>query len=132
MPNRPAQEALLSLHPPAHIGSRTIVTKTLKAGSDGTRRHVRVHGNRLVCVRHRLDPVGACRLVTVEIVVEVQPIQARDNPDVVVRIDPAAKSLRARLLALGARWDTRRQLWSMPRSVALSLRLTRRIVSAGG
>lgn len=132
MLNRPLLDPPHHEQPPPQPRQRDatalFVTKTLQSGQAGTRRHMHVYGSRLICVRHRIDPVQRCRLVTVELVVEVRPITPRDDPEVAVRIDPNAKPLRARLLACGGRWDAAHKVWRMPQSVARSLRLTRQVL----
>lgn len=51
------------------------ITKTMKAGSDGTKTFTRHYGERLVCVRHRLDVQAGRRLTTVELIVNERPVR---------------------------------------------------------
>ena len=104
------------------------VAKTLGPEQPGAKRQALKHGDSLVCVRHRIDGVTNQRYVTVELVVDVVPIQSRDNKEVAVRIDPTDRSARVLLLSCGAQWDGPSRVWRMPRSVARSLRLLRQIV----
>ena len=108
------------------------VAKTIGPNQNGAKRHALKHGDRLVCVRHRIDPVSNRRFVTIELVAEVLPIASRDNLEVAVRIGPMQKAKRVLLLACGATWDGTHKVWRMPRSVARTLRLLRQVVENRG
>ncbi|MBL8345313.1 MAG: hypothetical protein JNN03_07720 [Rubrivivax sp.] len=108
------------------------MAKRISPDRDGAKMQSRKHGDKLVCVRHRIDPCTNVRYVTVELVVDAIPIVSRVNEQVTVRIGPSQKTLRADLLAFGARWDNKAKVWRMPRSVARTLRLLRHIVPRSG
>ncbi len=63
----------------AAVGDNTLrsgrVVRTMWAGEAGTLRWQAVYGPQLLCVRHREDPAGLRRLVTVELV--IGPVAAR-------------------------------------------------------
>jgi hypothetical protein len=74
----------------------------------GTQRLLRIYGEALVCVRHREDPAGYRRVVTVELV--IGPVAARtgqrrlrDQVLYPVAIEAAERILRAQLRSLGTR-----------------------------
>ena len=112
------------------------VEKTLRPGSDGTKRFVERFGERLICVRHRHDRQRGMRYTTVEIVVETRPTHwsARANPNppiaqpVAVRIGYRERELRQRASALGGRWDPRRRVWLLPPDAVTKLELQDRVV----
>ena len=117
----------------AEVDASTLrIAKTIGRGREGAKRHTLIHGDDLVCVRHRIDPRANLRYVTVELVAEVVPIVSRDNREVAVKIGPLDKTTRVLLLACGATWDPTTKVWRMPRSVARTLRLLRQIVPARG
>ena len=105
------------------------VIKTLTPPQAGTVKLLRRYGNALVCVRYREDPARARRLTTVELVVEEWPQLRRADPTVRVRLAYGEDSLRRRALAFGAQWDPADRVWTMPRSVARLLKLTRRLAT---
>ncbi len=104
------------------------VAKKLTPGQRGTVRLAQHYGDPLVCVRHRHDPTGRQRVVTVELVVQQQPIARRRSPIVGLRIGYREADLRATARAAGARWDPDTLLWRLPRSVARSVGLLGRVV----
>lgn len=112
---------------------QTRVTKRLAPTASGALRLARAHGDRLVCVRHRLTADGQHRVTTVELVVAVDPVrrqgQVGDADELVaLRLDFRDRAHRSALQGLGARWDARTQLWYAPRRHALALGLADRIV----
>ena len=46
------------------------VIKNLKSGADGTKRYLRRFGDKLLCVRYRLDKENGKRYTTVELIVD--------------------------------------------------------------
>lgn len=86
------------------------------------------YGDKLVCVRHRIDDTGTRRLTTVELIVSEKPIVRRPGPTVDVDIHLQEKDLQAKLKAAGARWDKVEQVWRIRRSTAIALGLKNRVV----
>lgn len=103
------------------------VAKTIGRTQNGAKRHKLRYGHDLVCVRHRIDPVGHIRYVTVELVVEALPMALRDTAEVAIRLTHTEQETRALLMSCNARWDPQRKVWLMPRSVARTLRMLHRI-----
>lgn len=112
-------------HRPPYADHRVI--KKLPAGSQGAKALTTEYGDRLVCVRHRLDPAGTKRITTVELVVSTKPIARRPSPIVAVRLRVHERALQRRLKAAGARWDDARQVWRVRRATAMALGLRQRI-----
>jgi hypothetical protein len=87
------------------------VVRTLWPGGAGTLRWLKTYGTQLVCVRHREDPAGLRRVVTVELVmgpVRRRPGQRRlrDRAWYPLRLDPADPedaALERRLRHLGGK-----------------------------
>jgi hypothetical protein len=105
------------------------IVKKLRPGQPGSQKLAERFGDRLVCVRHRLDPTGHRRITTVELVMTDAPIQHRDNAMVRVRIDYEETQLRAQALQNGATWLPKPRRWCMPRQTAHRLGLRERIES---
>ncbi len=99
--------------------ARGRVLRTLAPGRPGTLRWLREHGEQLLCVRHRCDPAGLRRVVTVELVVAtIAPrggAHARtgllDEARYPVRVEAHEGVLIRRLRQCGARWDAQDRLW---------------------
>ena len=115
------------------------VTKTLRPGSDGTKRYQRIYGDRLVCVRYRHDPGSGRRLTTVELVVaqacpahclDTPPLDARVHPNqrVRLRIEFHERALRARVKAAGGVWVAPCRAWELRFGEALDLGLRDRVI----
>lgn len=86
------------------------------------------YGDKLVCVRHRLDVTGTKRITTVELVVSEKAIARKPGPTVDVSVRAHEKELQSRLKAAGARWHNTEGIWSIRRSTAMALGLKARIV----
>ena len=74
------------------------------------------YGDALVCVRHREDPAGLRRLVTVELVVAdvaTRPRQRRlqDQAWYPLAVAASEKALRRQLRLEGGRWDAAEGYW---------------------
>ena len=114
--------------------STTEVRKTLRPGTVGTRRLQRDWGDRLVCVRHRVDPGRGVRFTTVEIVVSSERAtdERRSIPAdalVYARVGPTETALRKRLLeANAATYDRELNAWRMQYATAVRLGLARRML----
>ncbi|MBX3637217.1 MAG: hypothetical protein KF683_17755 [Rubrivivax sp.] len=102
--------------------ARGHVLRTLAPGRPGTLRWLRQHGELLLCVRHRSDPAGLRRVVTVELVVAT--IAARggahtrtgllDHARYPVRVAAGEGALIRRLRQQDAQWDAQARLWYVP------------------
>ncbi len=104
------------------------VIKTLRPGQPGTERHLRMHGDRLVCVRYRQDGLGRTRFTTVELVVDEAPLKHRNDPRTIVsvRLAPDEVDIRGQAVAAGATWDECSQAWRMTWGAACALGLETR------
>lgn len=95
------------------------VTKTLRPPQPGTLRLQERFGDALLCVRHREDPCGLRRFVTVELVVDVRPTSRARRPGVEramfpLQVPPTDRVLRATVKQAGARWHPAERLWYLP------------------
>lgn len=118
------------LVPGTRARERFRVAKTLAPDDRGARRFADRYGEALVCVRHRTDARGKVRHVTVELLVDSQPIRPRNFKVVALRIEPRHRALHAMVKAAGGHWDPRQGVWRVQRRVVGLLRLTDWIVDA--
>lgn len=91
--------------------------KHLKPGQKGTLRLVEKYGSALLCVRYRYDENRACRIKTVEIIVEENPDiipRYKDGDIVSVSVKFEETELREQLRSMRARWDTQLKVWFVP------------------
>ena len=117
---------------------RTLLTR--RAGAPGTKRLLREHGERLVCVRYRYDDELGERLKTVELIVErlrldrsPRRIRHQDGEDVVeIRLNRGEDLLRRAILLAGAKYDAESGKWRLSRATATSLGVTDRIIRIRG
>lgn len=114
-------------------GSSTEVRKTMRPGEPGTSRHVRDWGERLICVRHRLDPAKGLRFTTIELVASAKrqvPRGCAPHPDALVyaRVARDEWELERRLrITNSATYDEGLDVWRMRFETAVRLKLKRRI-----
>jgi hypothetical protein len=112
----------------------TDVRKTMRPGEPGTRRHLRDWGDRLVCVRHRVDLAKGIRFTTVEIVASAErSVRAKREPHpealVYARVAKDEWELERRLrITKSATYDEFLNVWRMRYETAVRLRLKRRIL----
>jgi hypothetical protein len=118
------------------------VRQTLKPGEVGTRKLAARFGDKLVCIRYRVDAARGVRYTTVELIVDQAPLTGRKirpssasvpdrNPMVGVKIFYREDALREKAKEEGAIWRPRQKLWEMPLQTARRLGLGSRIVSGG-
>ena len=110
---------------PAPQGT-TRVIKKIDPQAPGARRWAAAYGEKLVCVRYRLDPQRQRRLTTVEIVVDEAPTLS--SVLVGVRVVWGEKELARTVRAAGGTWDPASKLWMMTLGQARGLGLVDRIV----
>jgi len=110
---------------PAPPGT-TRVIKKIDPQAPGARRWAATYGDKLVCVRYRVDPHRQRRLTTVEIVVDEGP--TLNSVLVGVRAVWGEKELARTVRAAGGTWDSASKLWMMTLGQAKGLGLVDRIV----
>jgi len=113
--------------------SHSEVRKTLRPGDPGTRRFARDWGERLVCVRYRVDPSKGLRYTTVEIVASAPkawrpPGRPAPSALVYVRTGGDEWELKQRLRAARAIWEPELKVWRLRYEAAVKLKLRRRIL----
>lgn len=106
------------------------VIKKLQPQDAGARRWAAEFGERLLCVRYRVDPLRQRRQTTVELVVEDLPTLS--SVRVGVRVAFAETELRQRVKQAGGKWDAAASLWTLPLGKARQLGLVDRIVAMPG
>lgn len=111
-----------------HPLSSLRVVKKIAADGRGAKALSARFGERLVCVRHRIDPTGTKRLTTVELVISEKAIARKPSPMVDLVIAVQEREIQARLKTAGARWDKVEQVWRVRRATAVALGLRSRIV----
>lgn len=112
------------------IGGLRVLRK-LAPASRGACKLARRYGESLVCVRHRVDVQARLRTTTVELLVEVTPIQARSERVVGLRVGARERDLQAMLRAAGGHWDPAARVWRLPGRVVGLLKLGDRVVDEG-
>jgi hypothetical protein len=100
--------------------------KKLMPHDPGARRWAAEFGDRLLCVRYRVDPERQRRQTTVELVVEEVPTLG--GARVGLRVAWSEKDLRQRVKEAGGKWDAQAGLWMLPLGTARRLGLAERIV----
>ena len=104
-------------------------TKTLQPGDMGTRLLFKQYGEKLVCVRYRVDRHQRKRYKTVELIIDESPLQPRRPMiQVWVAIGYGEVELRKQVKQAGAQWLPEEKVWEMPYDTAKQLKLAQRIV----
>lgn len=104
----------------------TRVIKKLLPQDAGARRWAAEFGDKLLCVRYRVDAEHQRRQTTVELVVD--EAAALGSARVGLRIAWAEKELRQRVKDSGGKWDSEAGLWMLALGTARRLGLAERIV----
>ena len=106
------------------------ISKTLKPGKMGTKRFLKQYGDKLVCVRYRINKQTKKRYTTVEIIVDERPyIEQTIEVIVWLKIGFMNKDgMVKKLLASGATWLVEQQAWETEYETAKKLGLEKRII----
>jgi hypothetical protein len=117
------------MSPPASPPERraTRVIKTIDPQDPGARRWAQEYGERLLCLRYRVDPRTRKRLTTVELVVDAAPTLA--SLPVALRIAWHETALREAVKTAGGKWDASSKLWMLAYGAARDMGLKERIVN---
>ncbi len=115
---------------------------TLKPGQRGTKKLVERYGERLVCVRYRVDTQTGKRLKTVELIVDEteparhlparQPRSAPSPTHVFIHLSDHDVNIRQRVKAMGAWYNAQKNLWRLPYDDVVAMGLEGRIVPENG
>ncbi len=108
----------------------TRVIKRLDPQAAGARRSAAACGEKLACVRYRVDPQIQRRPTTLQIVVDEAP--TLNSVRVAVPVAWGEKELGPAVRSAGGTWDSTAKLWMMTLGRAKSLGLADRIVLAPG
>lgn len=114
--------------PPRQDGN---VVKKLKPGAPGTLRWLERFGEKLMCVRYRIDEKSSRRYTTVELLVDDRAIPTRNaKPDqqVFLKVGVSEKTTQQQIKAAGGTWNPETRLWMLPYRKAKALKLQPRIV----
>lgn len=106
-------------------GKGARVVKKLPHGAPGTKRLAERFGDRLLCVRYRVDAQTQRRYTTVELLVDVA--SCRPHGDVLVQVAFGEAELRRRVKEAGGTWQQTEKLWRLPHAKAKELGLLDRI-----
>jgi hypothetical protein len=90
----------------------------LNPGKPGTKKLMRMYGDRLVCVRYRYDTEQKKRFKTVELVIDEidwlpRARQVNSNAMVRVQVGIGEKQLQDRVKRAGGRWNAKVRLWEL-------------------
>lgn len=118
------------------------ITTTLRPGQKGTKHLTEKYGERLICVRYRLDRKTGKRYTTIELIEQESEtcIHAADdrlyqyqhNSQMLgLRIEYWETDLREKVKQAGGIWRPRHKLWELPYSEVVSLELESRVVGKG-
>ncbi len=116
--------------PMPRAATATRVIKKLMPQDPGARRWAAEFGDKLLCVRYRVDTERQRRQTTVELVVDEAPTLG--SARVGLRITWAEKELRQCVKEAGGKWDATAGLWMLPLGTARHLGLAERIVGGLG
>lgn len=105
------------------------ISKTLRPGDMGTRRHLEQYGEQLICVRYRIDKIAQKRYTTIELVVDEKPyIATKTDIFAWVKINYDEFEARQKLKTAGAKWLIEEKVWIVHYDTAKKLGLKKRII----
>jgi hypothetical protein len=108
--------------------------RILKPGQPGTRQELKKYGDKLLCVRYRVDPSNSLKYKTVEIIESVIPDRMKQksippNKKFDLRLNPYDSSLRKIVIQAGGHWNLKKRVWQLSYSQILNLGLEKHIIS---
>jgi hypothetical protein len=104
------------------------ITKTIQPGEMGSKQLFQQYGDRLVCVRYRIDHNLKRRYKTVELIIEEKPVMPRLQPMVWLKIGFNETELRQRIKDAGAKWIAGEKVWEMSYETSKRLKLQDRVI----
>jgi hypothetical protein len=107
--------------------------RTLMPGAPGTKSMVEKYGDKLVCVRYRVDPGSSKRFKTVELIEhEAEWIQKRNlipaNKIMGIQVRADERYLRRLIKEAGGHWDPQHLVWRLSYRMIKNLGLESRIL----
>jgi hypothetical protein len=115
--------------PPMPPLAQTRVGKSLHPGRAGTLKLLRRFGPPLLLVRYRYDWTGLYRYITVELLVDAEPVTRGNSPKALhaVRVERHEHRLKAAVRALGGQWEPQLLRWILPGAGIQQLNLSHRV-----
>jgi len=110
-----------------------VTNKIIYAGQAGTQKWIKRFGKDLVAVRYKYDNATRKKMITVEIVAEVQDWQKDvrripNNKIVKIKVGYDEVDLRQKIKTLGAEWNKAEKVWQLRFDIVRDLGLSERIV----
>ena len=107
--------------------------RTLIPGDPGTKKAMHKYGDKLICVRYRIDPQTLKKYKTVEIIEEEIKKNSNKkripmNKIIDLKIHVKEIHLRNIIKSVGGKWNPQKQTWRLPYSEIKNLGLEKRIV----
>jgi len=114
---------------------RTI--KKLLPGMDGTKKLVDRYGDKLVCVRYRMDDRRNRKVKTVELIIDESSLSTNPSEiplNKIMRLDVKDNEalLGRAIRSVGGRWNRTEHVWELPYKQVLAMGLEERIVNKTG
>ena len=111
-----------------------ITKRTLYPGQPGAKKWIKKYGQNLLCVRYKYDQNTQKKMITVELVADMQEWhkdlrRIPKNKIVPLKIKFGEVDLGIRVRALGGTWNREKKVWELPFGVVQALGLTDRIVN---
>ena len=115
------------------------VIKRVNPGKPGTKKYLKIFGEKLFCVRYRHNKESHERITTVELIVDkgayypefnIARDYFQDNQEkyVCLKLGFDDKDLRCRVIKSGGKWLQEMKIWKISYQEALKLGLKERIV----
>lgn len=105
------------------------ITKTIQPGDMGSKDLLDKYGERLVCVRYRIDRERRQRYKTIELIVDEKPLlSSRVETMAWIKVDFGEIELRQKIKSAGAKWLVDKKVWEMSYDKAKQFKLSKRIV----
>ncbi len=105
------------------------VRRTLQPGEMGTKQYLNQYGDKLVCVRYRVDKNKQKRFTTIELIIDEKPfINQKKVVLVWIKISYNETDLREKVKAAGAKWLVEEKLWEMTYDLMKKMKLKDRVI----
>ncbi len=107
--------------------------KLIKPGQPGTKKCVEKYGDRLICIRYKIDKKENRWLKTAEIILHEKSITGRrkripPNKLMPLKINYNNIYLRKLVKAAGGKWDSIKKVWELPYNKVIELGLEKNLL----
>jgi len=110
-----------------------ITRRTIYPGAPGSKKWLKLYGDKLLCVRYKYDEQNKKRITTIELVADEQEWRPNktfipQNKIVHLQINYGEIDLARKVKSMGGKWNKGKKVWEIAYRYVQALGLVKRIV----